>query len=242
MDIARATEELEQALNGGNIALAKKLLEMMKNQSEMYMFTLLDGGYTEALRFAIINGGNVNSRNELGETLLFDTIANEDYDTVALLISYKANVNAYDDYQLYPIMEASGNQYTDILQLLIDSGANINAVDRKGRSVLFFFCRSLNVDGVDMLLKYGADPNIGPSCISAAMSSNPGSLKIIQNLVDRRANITVDDVFNAMNGYYHDILHLLLDYAPTPVYEYIINRTEFHDYFKQLYKDVIRSR
>lgn len=50
----------------------------------------------------------------------------------------------------------------DLMKFLLDSGANPNCVDREGLPPLFLYCESstATIEGVELLLKYGANPKI----------------------------------------------------------------------------------
>jgi hypothetical protein len=57
-------------------------------------------------------------------------------ETVELLLSYHANVNARDGFGYTPLHKAIMSQSTDIVQLLIENGADVNARAKNGDTPL----------------------------------------------------------------------------------------------------------
>ncbi|MGY8771659.1 MAG: ankyrin repeat domain-containing protein [Pirellulales bacterium] len=113
------------------------LLGCQPSRVDQEMSASVRAGDIETVREYLDFGGNVNVKNELGNTPLHWAV-NEDYrgshkEMVELLIANGADVNAVDDLQATPLHMAN-NKETAII--LINEGANINAKDYQGRTLL----------------------------------------------------------------------------------------------------------
>ena len=62
-------------------------------------------------------------------TKLFETIKNNDFERVKVLISSGYDVNTEDDYYRTPLMYASENGCLNIVKYLLDNGADVNIKD-----------------------------------------------------------------------------------------------------------------
>ena len=83
----------------------------------------------------IKNIGDVNAKNNNGETPLFHAVRCEDLNIVKLLVKNGADVNARNTYNWTPLTKACccpRSYSTDIVEYLVKNGADMNIKDNKG--------------------------------------------------------------------------------------------------------------
>ena len=107
--------------------------------SESKFLGAVGRGDTKAVKDYLDMGYNVNLQDEPGMTPLHHAVNGNwngtNLETIELLISRGANVNAIDDTHHTPLHMCNNKE---IAELLIDSGANVNAkTKRTGETVLF---------------------------------------------------------------------------------------------------------
>lgn len=81
---------------------------------------------------------NVDTKDELGRTPLFDLVRHGRYHEAKILIDFGANVNALDNNNRTPIFEAA--EFSDVMMVsrLKDWGATLDALNSKGKTPLFY--------------------------------------------------------------------------------------------------------
>ena len=85
-------------------------------------------------------------------------------DTVQILISNGAELNAKDQDGITPLMWASSYGYSDIVKMLIVNGADVNAIDNNGETPLYYAVYNNYEDGVKVLLANGASADSNFKC------------------------------------------------------------------------------
>jgi len=80
----------------------------------------------------ILNGLDVNHRDQAGYTLLHDAAFFGSYEVASMLISNLANVNARSPSGRTPLHRAAYGKELEVAALLIQFGADVNAKDNKG--------------------------------------------------------------------------------------------------------------
>jgi len=152
--ISIETKKLFNALYENNISYAKKML---------------------ALEI------DVNSRNEIGQTLLHIAL---DEEIIKLLISKGADVNARDDQGMTPIF----NKEINLIILLVKAGADIRLQSSKGNTALMWFAYSGYLDGIRYLASRGADIEIKNKDNQTALdiAEKFGHLKVVEYLKSAR--------------------------------------------------------
>jgi ankyrin repeat protein len=100
-------------------------------------------------------GGDINSLDKEGFTLLEKSIRSEYNNASKFLISNGANVNAG-----MPLFFASARGQREIVELLILKGADINVKGSFGETPLHWAAQYGHKNVVELLLSKGADPNV----------------------------------------------------------------------------------
>ncbi|MEM7595201.1 MAG: ankyrin repeat domain-containing protein [Cyanobacteria bacterium P01_A01_bin.83] len=125
-------------------------------------------GFTEVLHGAVsegkINakkyldgGGNPNGMSKYNYSLLHTATWKENLPLIKLLIERGADINIQGGrYQETPLHKATSKSTAE---LLLVNGAKVNAQNKNGGTPLHSIAK-LDLEAVEILLKYGADPNI----------------------------------------------------------------------------------
>ncbi len=130
--IAATTEELINAVKGGNIEAARALLKQRVD---------------------------VNAPQGDGATALHWAVQLDDPNTVEFLLRAGARADATNDTGVTPLYLACMNRNAVMVDKLLAAGANPNAALVKGETVLMMCARSGNASAVKALLLRGADVN-----------------------------------------------------------------------------------
>jgi ankyrin repeat protein len=75
------------------------------------------------------------------------------------MVSYVANVDAFDNYGLTPLHTAAVGEKdcSELCEILLKHKAKIDAVDDSGNQTLHLACEQMNVETGNLLVSYGAD-------------------------------------------------------------------------------------
>ncbi len=172
------------------------------------MFDNVRAGNIAAVKEYLDFGGNVNVKDEPGNTLLHWAV-NEDFqgshrEMVELLIANGADVNAVDNIQVTPLHMASNKETAAIL---ISKGANVNSKDHEGRTLVFGAARNavnapsqtweMYLDLVQLLIGNDAELNTKdksgttPLHVVASSFDESKASKICELLLTNGANVNV---------------------------------------------------
>lgn len=180
------------------------------------------GSGSDVLRLFLSTKVNVELKsNQMpGWTPLFYSIDWGRVESVRLLIKAGANVNARSSYGDPVLHYAAGLQQpnAEIIEALIMAGAHVNAMDRFSSTPLLKAFNSGDIGVVEMLLKYGAEPNVqdvnfGMTALHYAMYY--GDRKLVELLLEHKADPGIRDKHGrlpediAREKNYHDLVVLL---------------------------------
>lgn len=189
------------------------------NSNEISLVGLIENGDLAQLLTALESKPALaNSVTVKGEPILAYCIRKKLYNIINILLNNGANPNAeYLGGRKTPLICAIDNKDYTSMKLLLDSGANANAkMPYINLSVLYYATNMQYSDGVDLLLKYGANPKI-------ATSSGETPLHVVRNkkdalkLIKHGAVVDAVDVVGATplqritrRGISIDVIHVLL--------------------------------
>lgn len=155
---------------------------------------------------------DINSRDNTGNTLLFNAVANSDIDKVNYLLSQGANPNVSNltNDGMFPLHKAVRTNNPEIISLLLKAGANMYAEQNEFITPLNFAITCdyekidpLNTIPLTLLLKHGADLNRqnsqGKSSLDYLFSTGPDDKETNPstiNAVLRVINSSNDDINN----------------------------------------------
>ncbi|KAK4896470.1 hypothetical protein LTR27_005686 [Elasticomyces elasticus] len=180
----------------------------------------------------------------LGRTALYQAVAFDDLERVELLLAQGANINAVAEYDSRgtPLHAAASRGNVRCVKLLLARGAEINAVNTYGRTALWcavapewsFDAESIKPTSefaqsrinrncveaeynecVELLLQYGADPNIKFPLVHAAEC---GYVRVVKMLLDSGADVNLaDDARTALgmaaNAGHDEVAEILLTWG-----------------------------
>ncbi len=152
---------LDNAAIWGHTDIVKLLLENKANVTikdrtgKTPLFWAL--GHTDVVEMLIQNGADVNLHDNNGETPLLSASLGKLTDTISLLLSNRADVNAANPNTRYtPLHWAVIVRHEPTVALLIQHGADVNAKDAWGRTPLTAIINSGSTNIIELLRSHGA--------------------------------------------------------------------------------------
>jgi ankyrin repeat protein len=167
------------------------------------MFVAVEQGHREVVELLLVNGADVNSRDEEHCSALYAAIAYGRREVATLLLERGADPNKVKRDYSTPLQAATDKGYKEIVALLLDRGANPNAQGGLYGNALHVASNKGYKEIVALLLDKSANPNAQGGLYSNALqaASNKGYKEIVALLLDRGANP------NAQGGLYGNALH-----------------------------------
>ena len=129
---------VEAALNGDNDSVVAALAagqdaNYTDEGGRTAMMLAGFNGHTAIVSHLINHGGSVTSKDQIDRTALMYTCTGPNPDTVNLLLSNGAKVNAIDNHEAWtPLMFAAAEGLTDVVKILLDHKADVNMKDVDG--------------------------------------------------------------------------------------------------------------
>lgn len=152
------------AIEGGNLELVRKLLELGADPKRETKAPDSCNGIMLAFRYGHTAIAEYlldhdyfeleNSDNLFNYTLLHQA-AYGSVDCVKMLLNKGANVNAFSAFQVSPIHSAVSAGNPSVVAELLAHGADANATDKFGRTPLYLACNSFNLQIVKLLVEDG---------------------------------------------------------------------------------------
>jgi ankyrin repeat protein len=125
--------------------------------SEALVVAAVYGGVKE-IKQALLDGAEINFKNNEGQTALYLVSKLSRYDLVELLLAHGADVNLVGDDKISPLHWAVEYNNTHIVELLLKNGASVTAKDGLGEIPLHWAAWTGRVESARLLLEYGSDP------------------------------------------------------------------------------------
>lgn len=144
----------------------------------------------------LANGFDVDSRNDIGETMLMVATGNDMQRLSTLLLNSGVGVDLADSEGFSALFHA---KTVDMVNLLVSRGAGVNHRARSGLTPLLLFCQNGKVDIARTLLEYGADINVEDSdgWTPLMYACFRGEDDLAEMLVKSGADVNVRDEFGA---------------------------------------------
>ena len=193
-NIIKAKEYYKKAAGLGNSDAGKRLRNLeqsevgMKKEKSTISFetqklfnALYENNISLVMRMLDQREVDINARNETGHTLLHIAL---DKESIKLLISKGADVNARDAQGMTPIF----NKEINLIILLVKAGADIRLQSSKGNTALMWFAYSGYLEGIKYLVSLGAKIDIKNSDNQTALdiAEQFGHLKVVAYLKSAR--------------------------------------------------------
>ena len=174
------------------------------------------------LKYFLLNGANLKSRNSKGSSPLHIAIENNCNDDIILILMSKTdNLKKCLDYlDNTPLHIASKSSNIHIIQELISKGCNVNSYNSFMETPLHIACVNNNFHIAKFLIKNGAFINTYNNLNNTPLHlacMNPDSLQLIKLLIKNQANI------NTYNNYGDQPLHVASTYSDVPTISYLLS-------------------
>ena len=163
-------KELFEAAKNGDLEMVKRVLNsgravlVMDEQGSTPMHWAAFGGQNHVIQYLLDSPGfSVNERNRNNVTPLHWAAINGHRDTVDLLVSRGAEIDACDDEGRTPLFAAAAMGRVEVVDYLIQKGADINAVDNDGVTPLIIAKNRRKLEIVKMLTDQGAKQTPAPA-------------------------------------------------------------------------------
>ena len=98
---------------------------------EQFILAAQEGKITE-VQTLLERGADINGKDALGITPLYEAVASERTEIVKLLLELGANPNVSEKNGISPLMEAAAGGNSEIIMALLDGGADPNQKDNFG--------------------------------------------------------------------------------------------------------------
>ncbi|WP_341822041.1 ankyrin repeat domain-containing protein [Wolbachia endosymbiont (group A) of Ischnus inquisitorius] len=120
-----------------------------------------DADESEALGQSILeNGEDINAQDKDGVTHLHLAVADNNKESVELLVKCGAKVDVQDKDGLTPLHYAAAYGCVEIAEYLVEGGANVNAQDKVEHTPLYYALANDNKKLAKLLIKHGADRSL----------------------------------------------------------------------------------
>ncbi len=144
----------------------------------------------------LANGFDVNSRNDIGESMLIVATGNDMQRLSTILLNSGADANLADPEGFSALFHAKS---VEMVNILVSRGAVVNCRTMGGLTPLLLFCQNGKADIARTLLEYGADINVVDSdgwtpLMYACFRGEDG---LVEMLVKIGADVNVCDEFGA---------------------------------------------
>lgn len=156
---------LHRAILGGHANVAQTLLTAgadVTSRYEPFKLSALDVaaslGKVDILRILIRHGADANARHPNGMTVLHTAAFNNSTDVIKVLLEVGADVEVRDAVAgSTPLYGAAQSCSCDAMRVLLQHKAQVDAETACGWRPLTIACRFLNVEALELLLRWGAD-------------------------------------------------------------------------------------
>ena len=198
-----------------------------------------ENNFAEGFELFVVDGADIESRNNQGYTPLLVAVKNDNLELAALLLKQGANVNAQDTqqfapvhmtstlemlnllvrhgadtsvknkYGLLPMQSASGSAQVELIRLWLSGGGNVGHRFEYGRTLLF---DAHGDEVVKFLLANGADINIKDEAGYTPLDIAVGMSDInqVRALLSYGASLTAGNQCRMISNANLEILRLLI--------------------------------
>lgn len=173
-EVEKQGENLEDAINVGDIVAVKKLIEQ---------------------------GISVNSKAGVNLTILIVACEKGHFEVVKYLVETGADINYVGNRQMNALMAASGKGHFEIVKYLVEKGADINITTEFG-SPISYAAMSNNLkiikflvdNGANKLNMYGSHIMVGATALHSSAENN--NIEIAKYFIAKDFDIDIPDKFD----------------------------------------------
>lgn len=178
-------------LNSKNVAHGRNLLHLLAVK-----IPFSDDTTVEPAKLLLVNGINIDEKDEEGRTPLFYATAMKKPKLSRILIDNGAKIDEGDNKGMTPLMGAAYFKLLDLVKLLVENKADINKKDNTGCLAFHYAAIGGNLEIVKFLLGHTPDINVreGKGGSTALMdAAEAGNVDVVRFLLDKGANINLKD-------------------------------------------------
>ena len=145
----------------------------------------------DEVRNLIINGADVNGKEDEKLTPLFIAVENGNLEIAEMLLKFGAKVNARDREKQTPLMRLDDDATLELVELLVRYGAKLNLTDNDGNTAIMIAADGAKPEVLKALVDAGADVRLankeGQTALMNAASS--GALDGVRILIQAGADV-----------------------------------------------------
>ncbi|MFH1113810.1 MAG: ankyrin repeat domain-containing protein [Pseudomonadota bacterium] len=202
------------AVSQGNPEVVKLLKD---RGAELTLSTAAALGDVKAVQRFILNGADVNAKDEEGWPPLFRAWTNKKWDVAKALLDHGADINLEAGFGLPALIRAAGEGDTEAVELILNKGTDVN--QQYGGTPLMAAAAAGRSGVVNLLMDKGADINAvdkygRTALMEAAIRKQP---KMVRLLLDKGAAVDTQDgegwtaLMDGVWGGDLEVVNLLLD-------------------------------
>lgn len=192
-------------------------LNALTSQNETALFLAVYHDQSETVSLLLEKGSDFTLRTKENKIALQHAIMNGSVEITRLLLEKGASSHFYKYTHLTPLMYALQLTNSKLISFLIDQEVDQNILSGDGKTALQIAVLWGQTDGVDGLLKRGADPNAHSSGYSSSplyCAADGEHTRMVQLLLDAGANGTTHNTATlnvALSKGLNKIVEILLD-------------------------------
>ena len=140
-------------------------------QGDFPILLAAGGGFIDILKLLIKFGGKVDFVNQYGYSALHSSACGGHSEAVTLLLKFGLPHDSQTHCKQTPLSLAAKNAHIEVMKILLPLGCNVNNADRDGNTPFHYFanCGKVLVEGLQLLFKFGADPDRLNDCGCSAL-------------------------------------------------------------------------
>ncbi len=173
----QATDQWKRNLlhwfSGRNVEITRFLLSQKVNvnardfEERVPLFSALQSSDTTSAELLLRSGADITAADRHGETVIFYAAKPANLASTSFLLKRGVSPRVRNNREETPIhatlryLNDVRSERTELTRMLLDAGVDANALDQQGVTALHVAASQLDYAAMEVLLKHGADPNIG---------------------------------------------------------------------------------
>jgi ankyrin repeat protein len=119
--------------------------------SNLILIQAAEAGDAKRVEHFLDSGADINERDDLGCTALYEAVSSEHRHIVELLLARGADPNIPENNGTTPLMEAASSGGLELIRILLAAGADVSARDHFDDSALEYASAQSHNTAVDLL-------------------------------------------------------------------------------------------
>jgi ankyrin repeat protein len=156
--------------------------------------------YPELIELLVINGADINARDDEGETPLYKAVFKKHPESLKMLLEKNADPNLANNGGFTPLHLAASTGCSELAELLLDGGAKVNAKDGKGRTPLDVLQDKYCYSFTALMVRRGAVRKKRPADLIEA--ARYGEVREVQQFISTGVDVNAKDEYHAAALHY----------------------------------------